>query len=244
VTSLAVLIEQIREHYASREFSAPAIATLVSAVKRSHHDSKLIFPGTGCDCTIDDLVNQFVAVDQVSVDVARIESPLAIFGFSCGYRQRFWQSNEVANRLPGKKNRALAKAIMDTLEFVNIPVYVQFEICDALEENHEYKPKYSAPVEDMGTKQAIDRFLKSIGWENMGSRNVVVIAHRHHVGRCLLLLKDRGLTGYVPSLPNGLPLAYDDDNEAQARAKTEDALIASDFISMVRRVLDQSNRAG
>jgi hypothetical protein len=122
------------------------------------------------------------------------------------------------------------------------PLAAQFEIGDALC-LHRCAADYSAPRANMGTGEAINYFLSymesSCGWVlNKSLQNqpvvetrkpVIVVAHRHHVGRCLVLLNDRGLDCLLPSWEY---LAYDTECEAQWRARSPQINICSDFVSM------------
>ena len=236
------LAHQIRTHYESRQFSNDAVAALLSAVAESHQNSNLAFPGTGCDCAVAELIDCFTAINQTAGDVSGIPFPRAIFGFSFGYRQRSHQLKTQENRLPGQNNRALAEAIITPRALIDLPVYNQFEIADSLQDQHDYEPAYATPAEDMGTKKVIEYFVEAIGWWDLGKRNIIVVAHTHHIGRCLELLEDHGLHGHVPQLTSGLPKSYD-KYEAQPRVKSERDCIYNDFISMVARFRDKRGHA-
>jgi hypothetical protein len=112
----------------------------------------------------------------------------------------------------------------------DLPVCAQFEIADALADYAGgIKADFSTPAEDIGTGGVIKRFLAYVPQ----AKNIVVVAHRHHIDRCHILLReDFGLESI--SAPN----EYDgyDKEEAQPRVKSPSTFIVSDFVSLAARI--------
>lgn len=177
----------------------------------------------------------------------------ATFAFSFGYRipltDRIPGPSELDDnpslpnrpkRLPGPNNEGLARIARDLKDVTAKPLLAQFEIGDALRPLN-CPADYTAPREDMGTDKAITYFLSNMNqtcnWELdtatkpkvLGRRTVTVVAHRHQVGRCLVLLSDRNLECLVPSCEY---IEYDTACEAQWRVRNPEIYICSDFVSM------------
>jgi len=111
-----------------------------------------------------------------------------------------------------------------------VTVCAQFEIADSLEDRDPpVKVDVRAPAEDWGTKAVLDHFLRELGWPALNlDQKVIVVAHGHHLGRCLILVEEVGLRF---STPSNQYYGYD-PFEQQPRVKNEIAFIHSDFVSL------------
>jgi hypothetical protein len=233
VNNIAILAQEIESHYQSRGFSKKAIGALLNSIGRSHKHGTLFLPGAVLRCDVTKLLGQFgLQQDAAPATREELQSASAIFAFSFGYRLKSGQGSLPAARLPGKNNRELAEIVADLhSQFSNVLLCAQFEIADALEDRDPPIPVHSrTPAEDWGTKAVLDYFLRDIGWRILNADNsVIVVAHAHHVGRCLILVGDIGLRGLLPSRS----YAGYDRHEQQPRVKGEIAFIHSDFVSLV-----------
>lgn len=236
-TQLNTLITEVRTHYRFRQFSRTAIDALCASIAGSHEGEMLNMVGTNplLRPRIADLVGKFCARDQTPTTDKELSSRKheisAVFGFAFGYRLANRSRPDAEVRLPGEKNRCLADVIVRLTDLrLEVPLCVQSEIGDAIESEHNIRPDYVAPAEEMGTKAALEHFTSHMRWDRLAkNRNILLVAHVHHIGRCLLLLKRAGLRGYVP---RGLPNTYD-RLEQQPRVKSDAVYIHSDFVSMI-----------
>jgi len=174
-----------------------------------------------------------------------VENADAIFAFSFGYRIPLagripgpteLDDTATPRRLPGPNNEALARIARDLKVATAKPIVAQFEIGEALPPN--CPADGTAARRDMGTDDAIDEFLRKMQWVEdpiakkqkvLNARTVIVVAHRHQVGRCLVLLNHRKLKCLVPSWEY---IEYDVACEAQWRVRNPQIYICSDFVSM------------
>lgn len=132
--------------------------------------------------------------------------------------------------MPGSNNRALA-AIAARLKLClgSTPLYAQFEIADALDDYTDIHADCSSPADDLGTGAVVDSFKQQAAEAFQELKRVIVVAHQHHVARCvLLLLNDFDIEG-VPALE---AYAGYDPGEAQPRVVSPEEFILSDFVSM------------
>jgi hypothetical protein len=154
----------------------------------------------------------------------------AIFAFSFGYRRKTRPAPGEESRLPGTNNRALAE-ICCWLKSSrpDLKLCAQFEIADALADYTGVKADVSTAAEDIGTGDVIKRFLAAAPQ----AKSIVTVAHRHHIDRCHILLReDFGLESISS------PHEYEgyDKEEAQLRVKSPSTFIISDFVSLAARI--------
>lgn len=236
--SLDTLLLQVVAHYRSRGFPRSAVSHLKRELRRNYKNGKVVFTGVyELRKTVSDLVGHFHPCDCSVPSRKLIADADAIFAFSFGYRLKRHSDGGVAARLPGPNNRALAENAVQLHRDLRLPLYAQFEIADAIEDYTESAPGYRTPAEDMGTAAAIKYFVNDRMVRNLEAfKKVVVVAHKHHVGRCLILLKD---DFRINAYPYGK--AYDgyDAHECQGRAKCPNETIVSDFVSMAARAKEK-----
>ena len=236
--SLEKLLSAVTDHYTDRGFPNSALQHLKKTLTKHYRDDgTLIFRGVyDLQKSTEKLVQEppaFPRWNCVAPPKAKVRDADAILGFSCGYRLRKYSDGGAGARLPGLNNRALAKIAVALKKEFQLPLYAQFEIADAIEDYTDSAPDYRTPTEDMGTKKVIAYFVHHRVVKNDSTfGKVIVVAHRHHIGRCLILLEqDFGITAY----PYGEQYEKYDPHECQRRARDANELIVSDFVSMAAR---------
>lgn len=226
------LVEQVAAHYRSRGFDGATVRALTHSLRESHHDGVLYLPGAVLRRKVEALLGRFLPLPHDAASDAELGSASAILAFAFGYRLRSDQGDVPAARLPGANNRKLAQIAADLKQrFPTVPLCAQAEIADALEDRDPPVPvDIRCPCENWGTKLVLDHFLRALGWPALqrGS-GVIVVAHAHHVGRCLMLVGDVRLRGLLPSA------SYKDydPGERQPRVRSPMDYIHSDFVSLV-----------
>ena len=154
----------------------------------------------------------------------------AIFGFAFGYRLKSRIAPGEERRLPGPNNRRLAEICANLKRlYGNLKICAQFEIADALADYTDVRCDVSTRAQNIGTKAVVKQFLKSLDPQ---PQTIVVVAHRHHLDRCHIILReDLGLATVDADE------SYDgyDPLEAQDRVKSAEDFIVSDFISLAAR---------
>ena len=116
---------------------------------------------------------------------------MRILASSFGYRMRTRGSGGVESRLPGPNNRALAEIAVEVKKTLKLRLFAQFEIADAIDDYTNDVADYATPREDMSTTQAIKYFLDHQKVkQGRVLKKVAVVAHHHHIGRCLILLRE------------------------------------------------------
>ncbi len=236
IMSLEKLLSAITDHYSDRGFPHSALEHLKAIVKRRYcqDDGTVVFRG---DYTLQKNVKKlsdcFPRCNCAAPLKAQIANSDAIFAFSCGYRLRKYSDGGVEARLPGPNNRALGEIAVRLKSELQLPLYAQFEIADAIEDCTDSVADYRTPTEDMGTSKVIKFFVNHrMVQASKTFEKVIVVAHRHHIGRCLILLnEDFGIKGY----PYGETYDGYDADECQRRAKCPNELIVSDFVSLASR---------
>lgn len=230
----AELIDTICRHYIFRGFPGPSVEYLRSLLYIAAEAGTVSVIGSlslrnpiafsYLDCT-------FPIPPQPPRTIENYKGAEAIFAFAFGYRQKSRiPAQDVEARLPGNNNRALAMISTRLKLSLAIPLYSQFEVSDAIDDTTEARADYSTPAEDIGTPKVINHFLNAIGKKGQTKpKKVIVVAHKHHVARCVLILRsDFDIVG-IPSVEE-----YDqyDPREAQPRVKSPEEFIVSDFVSM------------
>jgi hypothetical protein len=236
--SLEPLLSAVTAHYTDRGFPSSALKHLIETLKGHYQaDGTLVFRGVyDLQKRVERLVQEpqaFPRWDCAAPSKEKVRDADAILAFSCGYRLRKQGDGGVGARLPGLNNHALAEIAVALKTEFQLPLYAQFEIADAIEDRTDSAPDYRTPSEDMGTSKVITYFVNHRVIKNGSTfRKVIVVAHRHHIGRCLILLgQDFGITAY----PYGKSYEKYDPHECQRRASNANELIVSDFVSMAAR---------
>ena len=227
------ILDMVCRHYSIRGFPKASIEYLRSLLNL--HVSNGSFSEMGplilkSPILFSSLENCFPITQIPSSTKENYAQAEAIFAFAFGYQTKGKSLSGIETYLPGANNLALA-AISQRLKLsLNLPVFAQFEIAAALEEMNEVRADYSTPWEKVGTKKLIEYFLLEMERRKQSiPKKVVLVAHEHHMMRCILVLRsDYGIVG-VSSVEK-----YDqyDPKESQARAKSPNAFIISDFVSM------------
>lgn len=226
------LIKRIIEHYEAREFPRSALLFLEATLRRSIRGDRLeiatdLLKFTKSIATL--------APDQFPVPAlpprtrSRLEAVQAVFSFAFGYRLKSRSAPGEERRLPGLNNRALAEISKHLKLSLNVPLFAQFEIADALADYADVTAEYSTPAADLGTSKVIESFKSQAESLFQGLRHVVVVAHQHHVARCVLLLWD---DFNIEALPSVEVYRGYDPRETQHRVVSPEEFILSDFVSM------------
>lgn len=229
----AEIIDLICEHYAYRGFPGPSIAYLRSLL--STHLAAGSFSVVGSltlrsPVTFSSLERCFPIPPQLPRTDENYAETEAIFAFAFGYRLKSRVAPDEEARLPGENNRALARISRRLKLLLSVPLFAQFEISDALDDMTEVHADYSTPAEDIGTKKVINHFLEDIDRKEQAKpKKVIVVAHQHHVARCVLILRSDFRIIGIPSVEE-----YNqyDPREAQPRVRSPEEFIVSDFVSM------------
>ena len=125
-------------------------------------------------------------------DVVGGKWPSAIFAFAFG---------QGVNGTPGRTNEALAAVILELLATYPLPLFVQWEIGDALRDS-ETAVAYRAVPQDgyLSTRGVLAQYTEA--WQEKFSvaaeTAVFLIAHPDHRPRCWDLLLE---AGFQPSIP-------------------------------------------
>ena len=117
---------------------------------------------------------------------AQLQAADAIFAFSCGYQLGNLKDCAPKNRLPGKNNTKLAEIAKSLKERYAKPLFAQFEIAAAPALSGV--EKYESAIDDMGTRKVISQFIADAESRKSRPTSVVVVAHGHHIERCIRLL--------------------------------------------------------
>lgn len=233
--SLDRLLFEVTAHYRSRGFPNSALShlrwTLLSNVDLDTGRFCLKTAYPGCEKSIAELLGLFQPVRDADADAD--QRVTAVFGFAFGYRMDEWwagtrPTDELEARLrrrPGKNNTALAEIAEAIHAKRNLPLYLQFEIADALTKT---SVEFSSSRKDQGTFAVAAEFLDHAKKKALNTDYVLLLAHRHHYERCRIVLQRMGVqTAPIPNPYDG----YDED-EAQPRVMSADEYIVNDFASM------------
>lgn len=225
------LLVETNMHYARRNFSGGALRSLRSAITPNISSGTLrlntaLYQFT---CETDKLLGFFAAPPIMASDetLAEVEQ---IYVFSYGYRDPVPSNPMALMRQPGLNNEALAEIAIRLQERLNKPMCVQFECLRAMPASPTGAARYSATEEDMSTATAIRQFLartKLCGLQKPSK--VAVVAHGHHIDRCLLLLK---MDFEIDGVPCPDQYVGYDALECQPRVMSPEEYIVADFISM------------
>lgn len=233
---LSRLLVEVSRHYKERGFDPHAIQVLRTFITSYTKGGKLAVHNTlqNLDCAIVDLLCHFRAPSAAS-SPDELRDADAIFAFSCGYQSKNLKDPTPQNRRPGKNNTQLAEIVASLIEDDPKPLFVQFEIADA--RAFPGIRKFKSTKEDLGTRDVISQFVAMAKSHKLKLGSVIVVAHGHHIERCIRLLDK-----YFPEVKGLRPTAanyfcYDPD-ECQPRAMGPEDYIISDFISMAAMTQD------
>ncbi|HKB03359.1 MAG TPA: hypothetical protein VKD90_14135 [Gemmataceae bacterium] len=233
---LEELLFKVTRHYRERCFSERAIRhlrwVLIAHSRDGQLDLKTAF--STCNRRIKDILANFGDCGSVESTPDLRRSAQAVFGFAFGYRMDHWPTEDsptdpravAAHRRPGRNNIKLARIAKQTWEQHRLPLYLQFEIADAISPSSPVE--FRSPRLDLGTAPVLATFLDHARLTGKSINRVVVVCHRHHYERCRLILDRDGITA-IP--PHRWYSGYDRD-EAQPRVMSPDECIVNDFASM------------
>jgi hypothetical protein len=231
--SLQMLLPEVTEHYRLRGFHQPALDHLSKELTNGAVGPYLSLTGAiSFTKRIDSLLGKFSGWTPPS-QYPNSEGAKAILGFSFGYRLKSRQAPDEEKRLPGRNNRHLAEISADEKRKHGIPLYVQFEISDALDDYLDTRADFSAPAKDMGTVPAIKYFVEEAKKRGEKLDKVVVVAHRHQMHRCVLILEE---DFHIAGVPASKTYEEYDTKEEQPRVICPEMYIVSDFVSMAARI--------
>lgn len=198
--AVSKLLVEVAEHYSRRSFPASAIAALQARIADSISGDDLKLDGDhDFRGAIGKLADRFPPCPVAAV-LAEDNRADTVVAFSFGYRRKTREAPGEESRLPGSNNRALAE-ICSWLKssWPDLRLCAQFEVADALADFTSVKADFSTAAEDIGTGGVIKRFLADASQ----ARCIVVVAHRHHIGRCHILPReDVGLESMSASRAN------------------------------------------
>jgi hypothetical protein len=230
------LLSNLAAHYRDRGFLDAELTHLQSTIRRKldRASESVVFRGDlVLERKIEVLLDHFHLCDCSAVPKNKLNDADAILAFSFGYRTRTRGAGGAESRLPGPNNRALAEIAVQVKETLRLPLFAQFEIADAIDDYTDGVADYTTPREDMGTTQAIKYFLDHQKMKRGKMfKKVAVVAHQHHIGRCLILLRE---DFEIQAYPYGKRYSGYDPRECQARVTSPRECIVSDFVSMAAR---------
>ena len=230
--SLDQLLYEATAHYRSRGFPESALVHLRSTLVANVKDDEIQLDTAHSRYTkgVEELVGRFLPCSQATAS-EDLSSADAVFGFAFGYRMKAWsrdlgptdEAEVIANRVPGANNAVLAEQAGRLHLEYKLDLYLQFEIAAAVGRGVEVR--YTSQRKDQGTKPVAKEFLSHAEGK---IKTVAIVAHRHHIDRCFLVLEKEGIKGLA------LPDRYSgyDPFEAQPRVMSPEEFIVNDFVSM------------
>lgn len=244
--SIRELLSDVTHHYQDRGFPESALKHLRVTIRRKFDrtSDSVVFRGElDLEKKIEVLLNHFHRCDCSPVSKSKVADADAILAFSFGYRNRTYGSSGTESRLPGPNNRALGEIAVKVKRNLKLPLFAQFEIADAIDDYTQGVADYSTPREDMGTIKAIRYSFDHQKVSKLGRRfkKVVVVAHRHHMGRCLIVLRE---DFQIEAYAYGKQYSDYDPRECQARVTSPRECIVSDFVSMAARAKAKPSSTG
>lgn len=244
---LSRLLVEVSRHYTRRGFDPHAISVLRSTIIFNTKGGTFALHNAmqNFESSIASLLDHF-SEPSGKCPKADLRASNAIFAFSFGYQLENFKDPAPINRRPGKNNTQLAKIAASLEQKYEKPLFAQFEIADApalsgvkmtaCQATFEKSTMYESTKEDMGTKEVISQFMAIAKSQKIKTNSVIVVAHGHHIERCIrLLIKYFGVTGLTPSAQ---PYYGYDPDECQPRAMSAEDYIVSDFISMAAMTKD------
>lgn len=237
--SIDQFLFEVTAHYRSRGFPDSALFhlrwTLLSNVNFDTGCFCLKTAYPRCTKSIKELLGLFQPIHDADLD--KDQEATAVFGFAFGYRMDEWldgihPKDELETRFrrrPGKNNEALAEIAERINRDLKLPLYLQFEIADAV--TNKDAVKFSSSRKDQNTIAVAKEFVDHTEKNVFGKRFVMLLAHKHHYERCRIVLKRMGVQ--IVPIPEKYP-RYDkyDEHEAQPRVMSAEENIVNDFASM------------
>jgi hypothetical protein len=232
--SLDRLLYEVNVHYRSRGFPQSALTHLRWMLVTNTNGGVIHFATAypSYRRNVADLLGHFKPCpDQPSASASEV---FAVFGFAFGYRMKVWtegkspteQSEVASHRIPGKNNSELAERAVRLHNQRQLPLYLQFEIADAID--GRVPVEFASSRKDQGTGAVADEFVAHVLSSNAKARAVVLLAHQHHYERCRIILEKKGIIG----LPIDDPYSEYDEFEAQPRVMSPEEFIVNDFVSV------------
>ena len=225
-------MKRIRNHYLGRAFSRELVSMLCDEIDR-RAGSRGVEIAQGRWVSPEALDEAFVPVETKSRPTALQPRPAAIIAMSFGYRLDSPFARFPEDRRPGPNNEILSEiAERCSRIFPEAQLAVQHEVGIALAESGGPKPEITSPAQDWNTNQVLAYFLDHLPPNLFASnRNVIVVSHLHHYGRCALRLRHAGLEAAVPPQEIASYANYD-PSEAQPRFRSPWEYLLNDFLGL------------
>ena len=237
---LTRLLAEVSRHYLGRGFDPHAVATLRSTIISNTRGHTFSLRNTMYN--FEGPIVGLIPIDfwkltwgpHSKPSPNQLQKAEAIFAFSCGYQLKDLKDCAPHNRLAGKNNTKLAEIAKLLKERHAKPLFAQFEIAAAPALSGV--EKFESKKEDIGTRDVICQFMDIAESHALKPRSVIVVAHGHHIERCVRLL-DRYYQ--VEGVPHEEKPYYEyDEEECQPRAMGPADYIVSDFVSMAAMARD------
>ena len=232
------VVEAASIHYGNRHFSPDALEHLKKTIRQGFIVTSVHGGPQSVQKTTRPHLRKPVPVDQAIKNLPAnvntrgpLESVDAIFAFSFGYRTKSRPAVGAEGRLPGKNNHSLAGIASDLKKELNRPLFAQFEISDAISDLEDGFADVSSPAEDLGTGAVAESFLYQAAARSLRIHRVAVVAHQHHLARCILILTSE-FSSLEAVSADGVYDGYD-PREAQPRVASQNAFVENDFVSMI-----------
>jgi hypothetical protein len=225
-------MKRIRHHYLGRAFSRELVSLLCDEIDR-RTESRGVEIAQGRWIPLEAMEEVFLPVDSESRPTVLQPKPAAIIAMSFGYRLDSPFARFPEDRRPGPNNEILAEITERCHRiFPEAHLAVQHEVATALAESGGPKPEVTSPARDWNTNQVLAYFLDHLPRNLFTSnRNVIVVSHLHHYGRCALRLRHAGLEAAVPPTEIA-PYAKYDPSEAQPRFRSPWEYLLNDFLGL------------
>jgi hypothetical protein len=232
---LAQLLAEVSRHYGQRGFDQRACRFLRWTIVANTCSGVFTLPTAlhkGFTCSLADLLGYFSDATPVPASEDDVKGVQAIFAFNFGYRLPDPSDQRPITREPGQNNLALAQIALDLKRILDVPLFAQFEIARAIPGFCSIADACSSGEEDLNTRTAAEQFLvRAAQCVPPGGplKRVAVVAHRHHVERCIQVLRKKH---NVNGIPTHRQYSDYDPRECQPRVMSPEEYIVSDFVSM------------
>jgi hypothetical protein len=237
------LIRKVKTHYAMRGFSSVAIDMLCAEIEARSSDAGLRIADERWE-PITRLLDVFEPVEQAPRPAILHPDPVAIFALSFGYRLDSPFARFPEDRQPGQNNTAIAAQLERCQRiFPEAWVAAQYEVDLALARPGESEepgeasctpPDLVSPARDWTTIQVLSHFIDNVPGPIFAvSRNILVVSHVHHFGRCAFYLSRAGFESLIAP-KEALPYSAYDPREAQPRFRSAWEYLLNDFLSLSR----------
>lgn len=238
--SVEQLLVAVSRHYAERDFDDRTVAFLRWIISSNIQSGQFRIHTNyyNFEEPVANLVGWFTPCAPAPCH-EELQGAKAIFAFAFGYQLPNPRDQSASTRRPGQNNYQLA-GIADGLKArFRLPLCVQFEIARAIHGFSRDGNDFSSDEADMNTKTAVEQFLERAGIRQDSRDEVIVVAHRHHMERCVRSVQV--YSGLI-ALPSPITYAGYDPFECQPRVMSPDEFIVSDFVSMAALYRDPHSR--